>query len=246
MKTLTIGDPGPRGRGKDHASEAMLYRAGCSARWGASTTGMRSRHGRAGARTRHHDLFQAGRARSGRTAASFCSTRRATPTFRRRWSGRCKFWTTRSSSSARPTAFRATPIRSGICCGAIRCRRFCLSTRWICRGWSALRLLAQLRRELSPECMDFSDPDCMEQLALCDETLMERFLRLVRPDGHRRAHLCAACVPVLFSARAARRGRGRIFCRRLPVMPFRRNIWRNLPHRSIRSRGMRSGIRLTF
>lgn len=37
-------------------------------------------------------------------------------------------------------------------------------------------LLNQLRRELSPECMDFSAPDCMEQLSLCDEALMERFL----------------------------------------------------------------------
>ena len=43
-------------------------------------------------------------------------------------------------------------------------------------GLERAALLAQLRQELSPECMDFSDPDCMEQLALCDETLMERFL----------------------------------------------------------------------
>ena len=43
-------------------------------------------------------------------------------------------------------------------------------------GLERAALLAQLRRELSPECMDFSAPDCMEQLALCDEALMERFL----------------------------------------------------------------------
>ncbi len=59
-------------------------------------------------------------------------------------------------------------------------------------------LLAQLRRELSPECMDFSDPDCMEQLALCDEALMERFLETgALPDADisaliraRRAYPC--------------------------------------------------------
>ena len=43
-------------------------------------------------------------------------------------------------------------------------------------GMGRAALLAQLRRELSPECMDFSSADCMEQLALCDETLMEQFL----------------------------------------------------------------------
>ena len=37
-------------------------------------------------------------------------------------------------------------------------------------GLERAALLAQLRRELSPECMDFSDSDCMEQLALCDSS----------------------------------------------------------------------------
>ena len=37
-------------------------------------------------------------------------------------------------------------------------------------------LLAQLRQELSPDCTDMDAPDAMEQLALCDEALMEQFL----------------------------------------------------------------------
>ena len=62
-------------------------------------------------------------------------------------------------------------------------------------GLERAALLAQLRRELSTECMDFSAPDCMEQLALCDEASMERFLE----DGA----LPDAYIGVLIRARRA-------------------------------------------
>lgn len=69
-------------------------------------------------------------------------------------------------------------------------------------GLERAALLAQLRRELSPECMDFSDPDCMEQLALCDETLMERFLETgALPDADIGALICARrTFPCYFGA----------------------------------------------
>ena len=69
-------------------------------------------------------------------------------------------------------------------------------------GLERAALLAQLRRELSTECMDFSDPDCMEQLALCDETLMERFLETgALPDTDIGALICARrAFPCYFGA----------------------------------------------
>ena len=69
-------------------------------------------------------------------------------------------------------------------------------------GLERAALLAQLRRELSPECMDFSDPDGMEQLALCDETLMERFLETgALPDTDIGALICARrAFPCYFGA----------------------------------------------
>lgn len=50
--------------------------------------------------------------------------------------------------------------------------------------------------------MDFSDPDCMEQLALCDETLMERFLETgALPDTDIGALICARrAFPCYFGA----------------------------------------------
>ena len=69
-------------------------------------------------------------------------------------------------------------------------------------GLERAALLAQLRRELSPECMDFSDSDCMEQLALCDEASMERFLETgALPDTDIGALICARrAFPCYFGA----------------------------------------------
>ena len=43
-------------------------------------------------------------------------------------------------------------------------------------GTDRAALLAQLQKELDAGCMDFESPDLGEQLALCDEALMERYL----------------------------------------------------------------------
>lgn len=49
-------------------------------------------------------------------------------------------------------------------------------------------LLAQLRRELDPGCVDFGAPDALENAALCDEDALERYLETgALPDGTLRA-----------------------------------------------------------
>ena len=69
-------------------------------------------------------------------------------------------------------------------------------------------LLAQLRQELSPDCTDMDAPDAMEQLALCDEALMEQFLETGTLSDGQIARLIRArrVFPCYFGA--ALRGEG--------------------------------------
>ena len=69
-------------------------------------------------------------------------------------------------------------------------------------------LLAQLRQELSPDCTDMEAPDAMEQLALCDEALMEQFLETGTLSDGQIARLIRArrVFPCYFGA--ALRGEG--------------------------------------
>ena len=69
-------------------------------------------------------------------------------------------------------------------------------------------LLAQLRQELSPDCTGMDAPDAMEQLALCDEALMEQFLETGTLSDGQIARLIRArrVFPCYFGA--ALRGEG--------------------------------------
>ena len=60
--------------------------------------------------------------------------------------------------------------------------------------------LAELRRRLSDRCVDLSDPDCGEELALCSEELLEAVLEGRAPtrEAAGRGHRQAAAVPLLF------------------------------------------------
>ena len=127
----------------------------------------------------------------------------------------------------------------------------CLSTRWICPALERAALLrAAPAGAFARVCVDFTDRrTCMEQLA----ALRRDAHGAVFGDwcafgcGHRRAHpLRGACSRAISARRCADEGVDELLSGTGPLCRSSRNIRRNLPRRSIRSRGDEKGVRLTF
>lgn len=240
MKTLTIGILAHVDAGKTTLSEAMLYRAGCSARWAASTTGMRS-----STRTRRSvsaasRSFPSGCARS--AGLPLHSARHAGP--RRLFGGdgadaansglrHPRHQRDRRRTGPHLYALGSAAALSGA--GVSVCQQD--GSSWVgARGAARAAPAGAFARVHGFFRPGLHGAAC----SLRRDAHGAVFGDWCAPrHGHRRAHLCAACVPVLFRARRCATRAWTNFCRRLPAMPFRRNIRRNLPRRSIRSRGMR-------
>ena len=178
-KRLCVGLLAHVDAGKTTLSEAMLYRAGVIRTLGRVDHGDTFLDTDAQERSRgHHDLFQAGRSSAARLHAD--AARHAGPCgfFLPRWSGRCRCSTAPCSLSAARRASRVTPSRSGGCCGAIRCRSFCSSTKWTWRRRIGTRCLPLSARSWTRAALIFLQPQAQlyEELSLSDEALMEDYL----------------------------------------------------------------------
>ena len=106
-------------------------------------------------------------------------------------------------------ACRDTPARSGTCLRATGFRHSYLSIKWISRGRTEEKSLAELREQLSPDIYWFPEEGleaAAEDLAALDENLLERYLETGYDEKlwyGRTAELIrsAGCFPVFPAAR---------------------------------------------
>lgn len=126
---------------------------------------------------RHHDFFQTGRADAAGYSGHAAGIRPAMWTSLRKWSARFRCWTMRSWSSAARTASRRIRRRSGSWLARHNIPTFVFVNKMDIQSTDRAALLAELKSRLDAGCVDFGAPDSMaEEIAMCDETLLERFL----------------------------------------------------------------------
>ena len=111
-----------------------------------------------------------------------------------RWNAPCKCWTTPSWSSAPPTASKGTRPPCGSCCEQYHIPTFLFVNKTDLNGLGREAVLDELKSLLGDGCVDFSPDQAgdafQEQVAMCDETLLNQFL----DSGHIQENALAAAI----------------------------------------------------